>query len=212
MTATLAGTSPAILAAVSAYARGGEQVDPHALDLHLATVAEKAACSLIRDRFRTGFQHAAYHELLSAVAALRSVLGFSPSPTAREVMEWQDQQRAAHTTAFRSVKRPYAVRFVDGPYRGVEMAIDGPTVPYPDPVDPLGYLASGRWIAGPPPFVVFPIVWGDTEHPGHGSVRYWRQDEPDRDGMWLFHLRTDDPAPPEGARPHITVPAGKGDR
>ncbi|WP_086824852.1 hypothetical protein [Streptomyces sp. NRRL B-24572] len=212
MNTTLASTPPAILAAASVYARGGEQVAPEVFDLHLADVAENAACSLIRHRFRVGFPHVAYHELLSAVAALRSILGFSPSPTAREVMEWQDQQRIVHAAAFRAPKTSYAVRFVNGPYRGVEMALDGPTVAYPDPADPLGHLATSRWIAGPPAYVVFPIVWGDTAYPGHGTVRYRREDRPDRDGMWLFRLRTEDPAPPEGARPHITVPSAKGDR
>ncbi|MFB6525219.1 hypothetical protein [Streptomyces sp. NPDC056399] len=212
MSTILASTPPAILAAVTAYARGGEQVAPEVLDLHLADVAENAACSLIRHRFRAGFPHVAYHELLSAVAALRSILDFSPSPTAREVMEWQDQQRIAQAAACRAPKRPYAVRFVNGPYRGVEMALDGPSVPYPDPADPLGHLSTSQWIAGPPAFVVFPVVWGDTAYLSHGTVRYRREDRPDRDGMWLFRLRTDDPAPPEGARPHITVPSKQGGR
>ncbi|MFJ2783947.1 hypothetical protein ACIQCR_31640 [Streptomyces sp. NPDC093249] len=211
MTAILASLPPASLAAVSAYARGGEQVTPDVLDLHLSDVAENAACSLLRHRFRAGFPHVAYHELLSAVAALRSVLGFSPSPTAREVMEWQDRQRTLHTAALRAPKRPYAVRFVNGPYRGVEMALDGPTAAYPDPTDPLGHLATSRWIEGPPASVVFPIAWGDTTNPGHGTVRYHRE-EPARDGIWLFRLRTDDPPPPAGARPHITVPAQRMDR
>ncbi|WP_435060465.1 RsbRD N-terminal domain-containing protein [Streptomyces sp. bgisy060] len=193
--------------AAGAYARGGEQIALDAMDLHLADVAENAACSLMRFRFRAGFPHVAYHELLSAVAALRAVLGFSPSPTAREVMAWQDEQRAVHAAALKAPKKPYPVRFVDGPYRGVEMVLDGPTVEYPSADDPLGHLASSRWIAGPPAFVPLPIVWGDTAWPGHGTVRYRREHGPDRDGMWMFRMRTDDPAPPEGSRPYITMPA-----
>ncbi|MEV0437725.1 RsbRD N-terminal domain-containing protein [Streptomyces spectabilis] len=193
-----------IVQAARAFARGGEHIDPELLDVHLVEVADKASCSLLRDRFRNDFPHAAYHELLSSVAALRAVLGFSPTPTAREVLDWQDRQRTVYAEAVWGPKTKYPVVFTDGPYRGVEMALDGPAQAYPSADDPLGHLADG-WIAGPPAFISLPIVWGDTNKPGHSSVGYKRGYAPGADGLWPFRVRTDDPAPPTGARPHITV-------
>ncbi|MFE3139667.1 hypothetical protein [Streptomyces scopuliridis] len=198
----------AVVHAAEAFARGGEHIAPELLDVHLAEIADKASCSLLRDRFRNDFPHAAYHELLSTMAALRAAHGFSPTPTAAEVMDWQDRQRIVHADAVRGLKTQYPVVFVDGPYRGVEMALDGPAEPYPNADDPLGFLADG-WIAGPPAFIPLPIVWGDSGRPGHGAVRYKRGYAPDVEGRWPFRVRTDDPAPPEGARPYITVPAAQ---
>ncbi|WP_406153170.1 hypothetical protein OG217_05595 [Streptomyces sp. NBC_01023] len=205
---TTSAMPAAVVQATEAFVRGGEHIAPDVLDLHLSEVADKASCSLLRDRFRNDFPHAAYHELLSTVAALRSVLGFSPTPTAAEVLAWQDRQRIVYAEAVRGPKTQYPVVFADGPYRGVEMALDGPAEPYPNADDPLGHLADG-WIAGPPAFIPLPIIWGDTERLGYGSVRYKRGYAPDSEGRWQFRVRTDDPAPPEGARPNITVPAAQ---
>ena len=207
MTATFA-LPTAIEQAIVAFARGGEHLDPEVLDVHLTEVADQASCSLLRDRFRNDFPRAANSELLSTVAALRAVLGFSPTPTAREVLDWQERQRAVHADALRGPKTRYPVVFVDGPYRGVEMALEGPAEAYPSADDPLGHLTDG-WIAGPPAFMALPIVWGDTERPGHGSVRYKRAYAPDTEGLWPFRVRTDDPSPPKGGRPYVTVPASQ---
>ncbi|MCX4677650.1 hypothetical protein OG413_20475 [Streptomyces sp. NBC_01433] len=196
--------------AVGAFARGGEYIGPEVLDVCLAEIADKASGSLLRDRFRDDFPHAAFHELLSTVAALRAVLGYSPTPTAREVMDWQDRQRAVYADAVRGPKEQYPVVFVDGPYRGVEMALVGPAEAYPKADDPLGHLmVGGGWIAGPPAYVPLPITWGDTEQPGHGTVRYKRGQDPNAEGLWPFRLRTDDVPPPAGARPYISVPAAR---
>ncbi|WP_030795340.1 hypothetical protein [Streptomyces sp. NRRL S-920] len=192
-----------VVQASKAFARGGEHIDPELLDMHLVEVADKASCSLLRDRFRTDFPHAAYHELLSSVAALRAVLGLTPTPTAREVLEWQDRQRTVYAEAVRGPRAQYPVV---GPYRGVETALDGPAQAYPSGDDPLGHLADG-WIAGPPASIPMPIVWGDTEKAGYGTVRYKRGYAPNSEGRWPFRVRTDDQAPPTGARPHITVPS-----
>lgn len=205
---TTSAVPTAIEEAVKAFARGGEYIDPEVLDVHLAEIADKASCSLLRDRFRNDFPHAAYHELLSTVAALRAVLGFAPTPTAAEVMDWQGRQRIVYADAVRGPKTQYPVVFLDGPYRGVEMALDGPAEAYPKADDPLRHLTEG-WIAGPPACIPLPIVWGDTERPGHGAVRYKRGDGPDAEGLWPFRVRTDDPAPPEGARPYITRPVAQ---
>ncbi|MEU5425597.1 hypothetical protein AB0H73_08300 [Streptomyces olivoreticuli] len=207
MSTALAG-GPDIVRAAKAFARGGDHIDPELLDSYLVEVADKASCSLLRDRFRNDFPRAAYHELLSNVAALRAVLGFSPTPTAREVMDWQDRQRIVHAEAVRGPKTRHPVIFIDGPYCGVEMGLDGPVEACPSADDPLGHLADG-WIAGPPAFISLPIVWGDTERPGHGEVRYQRGYAPNADGLWSFRVRKDDPAVPEGARPHISVSAAQ---
>ncbi|AKN68732.1 hypothetical protein QR97_01955 [Streptomyces sp. PBH53] len=202
-------TTPAVPTAVekaiTAFARGGKHIGPDLLDVCLAEIADKASCSLLRDRFRSDFPHAAYHELLSTVAALRAVLGYSPTPTAREVLDWQDRQRSVYAKAVRGPKTQYPMVFVDGPYRGVEMVLDGPAEPYPKADDPLGHLVAGGWIAGPPAYVTLPIAWGDTERPGYATVRYKRGYGPNAEGLWPFRLRPDDVPPPAGARPHITV-------
>ncbi|MGW3627795.1 hypothetical protein [Streptomyces sp. NPDC000880] len=178
----------------AAFARGGVHIAPDALDIHLAEIADKASCSLLRDQWKRDFPVAAYTELLSTVAALRDVLGYSATPTAVEVFDWVREQRKASIEAMTGPRRPYPVSFLDGPYRGVEMVLEGPE--------------SGPH-AGPPHFTPLPVATGDTERPGYDTVRYKRAEEPTDEGVWLYRLRTDDPPPPEGARPHITVPAAK---
>ncbi|MEU6756023.1 hypothetical protein [Streptomyces sp. NPDC046685] len=184
-------TSPSLAAqAIAAFARGGVHLDESAvLDIHLAEIADKAACSLLRDQWKNDFPVAAYTELLSAVAALRDVLGFAPSQTAVEVFDWVRRQREESARALTSPYQPYPVSFLDGPYRGVEMLLEGPSV--------------GQH-AGPPYFTPLPIVWGDTERLGHTSVRYKRGDDPSPEGVWPYRLRTDDPSPPEGSRPYLS--------
>ncbi|MFI1201655.1 hypothetical protein ACH4VR_19750 [Streptomyces sp. NPDC020883] len=205
---TTCATPSAVAQAAEAFARGGIHIDPKVLDAHLAKIADQASCSLLRDRFRNDFPHAAYHELLSTVAALRAVLGFAPSPTAREVMDWQNRQRSIYARAMQGPKTQYPVVFVDGPHRGVEMTLEGPAEPYPNADDPLGHLAGdSAWIAGPPAFVSLPIVWGDTERPGHGTARYKRGDSPNTEVLWPFWLCTDDVPLPTDARPYIASPA-----
>jgi hypothetical protein len=191
-----------IQAAVAAFARGNELVEPEELDDHLSEIADKAAGTLLKDRHRRDFPHAAYDDLLSTVAALRAVLGFTPTPTAAEVLEWHKRQPAAYGRATEG-RAEYLVVFLDGPYQGVEMALEGPVKPYPEEGDPLGYLVGegGGWIAGPLAYVPLPVHYGPEGQHGYTSVRYKRGDAPLDDGRWPYRLRTDDPAPPEDARP-----------
>ncbi|MFG2408791.1 hypothetical protein ACGFR8_31495 [Streptomyces brevispora] len=176
---------------LDAYSRSGYHLAPDVLDIRLAEIADKAACSLLRDQWKNDFPVAAYTELLSTVAALRNVLGYSPSRTAVEVFEWVRQQQEESAKSVVGPRETYPVAFLDGPYRGVEMLLEGP-LSGPD--------------AGPPYFEPLPVATGDTERPGYETVRYKRADGPDDEGVWPYRLRTDDPAPPEDARPYFAAP------
>jgi hypothetical protein len=184
--------------AAAAFSRGNFEVDADSLDDHLFSVAEKAAGSLVRDGHRRDFPHAATDDLLTSVAALRDVLGFSATPTAAEVKAWEQRQGAAKTAA--CVGRvDYPVTFLDGPYRGVEMTLEGPSKAYPEAGDPLGWLVGEGygWVAGPLAYVPLPY----TSTRMYSTVRYKREDAPLPDGRWPYRMRTDEPAPPEDARP-----------
>jgi hypothetical protein len=170
----------------AAYARGGNHLDRDVVDLELAAIADKAACSLLRDRWDDDFPIAAYTELLSAIAALRAVLGFDPSPTAREVHEWAANLGREMTKEIDGLVSPCFLKFVNGPYQGAVLHVPG--------VNPE---------MGPASTLTLPIAWGDTEAPGRGEAQYERipvQDE----GLWLYRLLYD---VPEGSRPHITLPS-----
>jgi hypothetical protein len=183
--------------AAAAFGRANDAVDPEDLDDHLFGIVEKAAGSLLRDRHRRDFPHAAVGDLLATVAALRDVLGLSSTPTAVEVMAWEQRQGAAKHAAS-AVRVDYPVTFLDGPYEGVEMTLEGPSGAYPEPGDPLAWLVEekGGWAAGPLAYVPLPV-----EGPLYTSVRYKREDAPLPDGRWRYRMRTDEPAPPEGSRP-----------
>ncbi|GGN89645.1 hypothetical protein GCM10011579_084750 [Streptomyces albiflavescens] len=88
---------------ISAFARSGTLLDRDGVDVHLAELDDKAACSLLRDRWKDDFPVAAYGELLCTVAALRGLLGYSPTPTSVEVFDWA-----------RELKRK-AAEAIDGP-------------------------------------------------------------------------------------------------
>ncbi|MFJ5143013.1 hypothetical protein [Streptomyces sp. NPDC088707] len=194
-------TNDQIARAIQAYGGAGH-LDPEAFDQHLAETAHGAARALLYDSYRQHFPHALHDELLSAVAALRAALGFSATPTATQVRDWQERQVEVQADA-RAKYVNYPVAFVDGPYEGVEMTIEGPAKPYPAEGDPLGYLVgeSHGWKAGPRAYEPVEIVWGPPGREGSSSARYKRDDTPLPDGRWQYRLRTDDPAPPAGARP-----------
>jgi hypothetical protein len=183
--------------AAAAFSRGNFEVDADSLDAHLLSIVEQAAGSLLRDHHRRDFPHAENDDLLTTVAALRDVLGFSPTPTAAEVKAWEQRQGAVRNAA--SAERvDYPVTFLDGPYKGVEMTLEGPSGVYPEPGDPLGWMVGeqNRWVAGPLSTVPLPV-----EGPQYTSVRYKREDAPLPDGRWPYRMRTDEPAPLEGSRP-----------
>ncbi|MFJ2745221.1 hypothetical protein ACIO3O_36815 [Streptomyces sp. NPDC087440] len=83
---------------LAAFARSGYHLDAEVLDEHLAEIAEKAAGSLVRDQWKPDFPAAAYCDLLTAVAALRDVLGFDPSCTAVELFAKARKQHEAAPT------------------------------------------------------------------------------------------------------------------
>ncbi|PNG22346.1 hypothetical protein [Streptomyces cahuitamycinicus] len=169
----------------SAYARGGKHLDRDVVDLELAEIADKAACSLLRDRWNDDFPIAAYTELLSAVAAVRAVLGFAPTPTAREVHEWAENLGKQMAEEIDGLVSPCFIQFVNGPYKGAVLSVPARTP-----------------AMGPANTLTLPIAWGDTEQPGRGEAQYERIPIPD-EGLWLYRLIHE---APEGSRPHITLP------
>ncbi|MGW2496230.1 hypothetical protein ACWCV2_17230 [Streptomyces pseudogriseolus] len=179
---------------IAAFARGGTLLDRDVVDVHLAEIADKAACSLLRDRWKDDFPVAAYDELLSTIAALRSLLGYSPTPTAVEVFDWARQQKQKAAAAIDGPVQDFAVQFINGPYSGVILQFPG--------------QARG-WDGGPGLSITVPIAWGDDTQPGRGEATYARTDKATSEGLWLYRLAGD---VPEGARPHITVPDRKGGR
>ncbi|MFE1206288.1 hypothetical protein ACFW5V_31895 [Streptomyces sp. NPDC058762] len=171
-----------------AYERAGTHLAPGDVDIELAEVADKAACSLLRDRWEDDFPIAAYTELLTAVAALRAVLGFDPTPTAPEVLDWAEKLGNQLGEGLEEPTSRCYAQFLDGPYRGAVLAVPQS-------------LRMGDM--GPATTLTLPIAWGDTADPGHGEARYQRSPAADR-GTWLYRLDGD---VREDARPHITLSA-----
>ncbi|MFD9394186.1 hypothetical protein ACFWBB_26640 [Streptomyces sp. NPDC060000] len=167
-----------------AYERGGTYLTRGDVDIELAEVADKAACSLLRDRWNDNFPIAAYLELLTVVAALRAVLGFDPTPTAREVTDWSEELGERLGSDVDGPTSFSFIRFVNGPYKGAVLRVLG---------------ASDL---GPAAALTLPIAWGDTADPGHGEARYKRDAEVTDEGLWLYRLDGD---VREDARPHITL-------
>ncbi|MGW4086936.1 hypothetical protein ACWEGS_28290 [Streptomyces sp. NPDC004822] len=164
----------------------GTHLERGDVDIELAEVADKAACSLLRDRWNDDFPIAAYVELLNTIAAFRAVLGFDPTPTAREVTQWSEEsgERLGH-----DVDGPTSlsfIKFANGPYRGAVLRVPG---------------AADQ---GPAVALTLPIAWGDTADLGRGEARYKRDPAAD-EGLWLYRL--DDETVREDARPHITLTA-----
>ncbi|MFF0698349.1 hypothetical protein ACFYU4_37665 [Streptomyces tendae] len=186
--------SHSVDATVAAFARGGTLLDRDGVDIHLAEIADKAACSLLRDRWKDDFPIAAYGELLCTIAALRSLLGYSPTPTAVEVFDWAREQKQKAAAEIDGPVQDFAVQFINGPYAGVILS-------FPGEAKGLGGCPGG--------VITVPIEWGDDTEPGRGEARYRRGDEPTSDGLWLYRLAEN---VPQGARPHITVPDQKGGR
>jgi hypothetical protein len=84
---------------VNAFSAAGTLLERSVVDLHLLEIVDKAACSLLRDQWKDDFPVAAYTELLTTIAALRSVLGYVPTPTAVDVNTWARGIRNASAEA-----------------------------------------------------------------------------------------------------------------
>ncbi|WP_328491274.1 hypothetical protein [Streptomyces zaomyceticus] len=178
---------------IAAYARSGTHLGRDVVDLHLLDIADKAACSLLRDQWTDGFPVAAYTELLTTIAALRGVLGFIPTPTAVDVSTWARGVREASAAAAGSERDFHEVRFVEGPHQGARLGLWGPRAPQaPDTV--------------PGPLLALELVTerGDSSDLEIGVARYRRLKQPDpRTGQWEYMLDRDHPFPAEGSRPHF---------
>ncbi|MEU3199629.1 hypothetical protein [Streptomyces sp. NPDC006996] len=179
---------------IAAFARGGTLLDRDGVDEHLAEIADKAACSLLRDRWKDDFPVAAYGKLLCTIAALRGLLGYSPTPTAVEVFDWARQQKQKAAEAIDGPVQDFVIQFLNGPYSGVILTFPG------EMQGPGG---------GPGQSLTVPIAWGDDSDPGRGEARYARTEEPTSEGLWLYRLAE---GVPDGARPYITVPDPKNGR
>ncbi|MET9731982.1 hypothetical protein ABZZ79_15415 [Streptomyces sp. NPDC006458] len=148
---------------------------------------------MLRDRWKDDFPVAAYGELLRATAALRGLLGYSPTPTGVEVFDWARRLKRQAAEAVDGPVWDFTIQFINGPYSGVILM-------YP------GELKEPK--EGPGSITV-PIAWGDDAEPGRGEAQYERCDEPNSEGLWLYRLAG---VVPDGARPHITVPDRKDGR
>lgn len=180
----------------AAYERGGEHLDRDVMDIHLAETADKAACSLLRDQWKPDFPIAAYTELLSTVAALRSVLGYSPSPTACDVSAWARSVSDASAAAAGDDKEFHEVRVCEGPHMGILLPLWGPKAP------------QDQGAAGPPLTLELATERGDSSHLEYDVARYKRLKEPSPYGRgWEYILDRDHPFPAEGSRPFMLADA-----
>ncbi|MFI5990241.1 hypothetical protein ACIBAC_00105 [Streptomyces sp. NPDC051362] len=181
---------------VNAFSAAGTLLDHDVVDLHLLEIVDKAACSLLRDQWTNGFPVAAYTELLTTIAALRSVLGYAPTPTAVDVNRWARAVREATAEASGAAREFYEVRIVEGPHRGVLLGVFGPPEP---PTDEA--------LAGPIFRLELPTESGESTT-ANGTAYYRRLKRPEPNtGRWEYMLDRDKPFPSEGSRPHfLTLP------
>ncbi|MER6109342.1 hypothetical protein [Streptomyces hirsutus] len=179
--------------AINAYARTGMILDRDTVDLHLLETADKAACSLLRDQWTDGFPVAAYSELLATVAALRSILGYSPTPTAVDVNTWARRLREASADAAGPDRELHEFRIVEGPHLGVVLALWGPKAPQ-----------KPGTLPGPPLLLELPTERGDTTSLEQGTAYYRRLKRPHpTTGQWEYMLDRERPFPPAGSRPDM---------
>ncbi|MFI1532090.1 hypothetical protein [Streptomyces griseus] len=186
----------------AAYERSNVHLDRDVVDIHLAEVADQAACSLLRDRWKHDFPVAAYTELLATVSALRSILGYAQSPTASDVSAWARRLWESSAAAAGDDKEFHEIQLRGGPYNEVVVVLWGPKAPQ----------APGA-PAGPPLTLELATERGDSENLEYGTVHYKRLNRsPSGGARWEYWLDSEHPDPAEGARPHMlaaqTDPAG----
>ncbi|MET9438072.1 hypothetical protein [Streptomyces sp. NPDC006551] len=177
----------------AAYERRGTFLDCDVVDLHLLETADKAACSLLRDQWTDGFPVAAYSELLTTIAALRSVLRYSPTPKAIDVNAWARGVREASAVKAGDDRDFHEVRIVVGPYQGALLRVWGAGTPQaPDTVP------------GSFPSLTLPTERGDSTDIEFGTVynRCLNQPHP-RTGQWEYMLDRDHSLPGGGSRPRL---------
>ncbi|NML55132.1 hypothetical protein HHL19_35610 [Streptomyces sp. R302] len=175
----------------SSYARSGTHLDTDLIDLQLLGTADKAACSLLRDQWIDGFPVAGYTELLTTIASLRALLGFTPTPTAVDVSTWALNVRDASAVASGDDRDFHIAVFAEGPHRGVQMVLWGPRAPQ----------APGA-LPGPVLSLELATEWGDSTDMQFGTAYYRRAKRPNPfTGQWEYQLDRDHPFPAAGARP-----------
>jgi len=187
---------------INAFAAAGTILERDVVDLHLLETVDKAACSLLWDQWTDGFPVAAYSELLATIAALRNILGYSPTPTAVEVNTWARNLRDASAESSGEDKELHEVRIVEGPHMGVLLGVWGPKTPHePDT------------LAGPVLMLELPTERGDSKDMEFGTAYYRRLKRPHpNSGRWEYMLDRKRPFPAEGSRPHFLPVAAQGGR
>lgn len=178
---------------INAFAAANTLLDRDTVDLHLLETVDKAACSLLRDQWTDGFPVAAYSELLTTIAALRSLLGYSPTPTAAEVNTWARNLRDTSAEASGDDKDFHEVRIVEGPHMGVLLGVWGPKAPQ-----------EPGALAGPLLLLELPTEVGDSKDMELGTAYYRRLKQPQPNtGQWEYMLDRKRPFPSAGSRPHF---------
>ncbi|GAA5070805.1 hypothetical protein [Streptomyces similanensis] len=182
----------------AAFEHSGTHLGRDVVDLHLLEIVDKAACSLLRDQWTDGFPVAAYTELLTTIAALRSVLGYAPTPTARDVNAWALGLRRASAEAAGADRDIHEVRICEGPHTGIVLGLYGPKAPQ-----------ALNALPGPPLVLELPTERGDSTDMEYGTAYYQRLRQPGPDtGQWEYILDRGHDFPAGGSRPRF-LPTGK---
>ncbi|MFJ4084919.1 hypothetical protein ACIP2Z_39000 [Streptomyces iakyrus] len=187
---------------INTFAAAGTILERDVVDLHLLETVDKAACSLLRDQWTDNFPIAAYTELLTTIAALRSVLGYAPTPTPRDVNAWAQGVRDASAEASGLNRDFHEVQIVEGPHRGALLGVWGPKeAPAPDA------------LPGPIYRLELATECGDSTDMTFGTAFYKRLKRPHpNSGRWEYMLDREQPFPAEGSRPHFLPMPDQGGR
>jgi hypothetical protein len=199
MSNTNSRTVLAVDQALAAFQRAGQHYSRDTLDQVLLETVDKAACSLLRDQWTDGFPIAAYSELLATIAALRSVLGYSPTPTAVDVNTWAANLRnASHDKVMGQPAHMHEVQIVEGPHMGAVIALWG-----------SAEAPAADALPGPLYRLELPTECGDSTDMTFGTAYYKRLKQPHPNtGRWEYMLDREKPFPAEGSRPRfLPVPA-----
>lgn len=178
---------------IARWERAGIDLGSKDADHYLSEIADRSALCLLRDRWGGQPSSVAYGELLTVTAALRAVLGYSPTPTGAEVTAWALALKQKAAESLKGPVKDFLIRFADGPYQGL-------VIPYP------GHSTR----RGPVMSCLVPIKWCDGPVLRHGDAWYTRDEDAHGDGVWPYRLAE---KAPEGAAPYITVlDTKRGDR
>ncbi|MGW0469038.1 hypothetical protein ACWDX6_27845 [Streptomyces sp. NPDC003027] len=126
-------------------------------------------------------------------AAFRSVLGYSPTPTAFDVNAWARGVREASAVQAGDDRDFHEVRIVEGPHQGAQLRVWGPRTPQaPDSV------------RGPLLSLTLPTERGDSTDMEFGTAYYRRLKlRGPRTGQWKYMLDRDHSFPGGGSGPRM---------